>query len=128
MSVTPACRRPGGRTLSAASAVLVVEHCSLWRGLREWLGVLRQHLVRVFVYQTMAVGLGVLVAAPFLLLIAPLYLPTFCPPEELQDVVAAPGSLLLGLACAPMLAYWTVANVFSYLNLRYGASNRRGRC
>jgi hypothetical protein len=71
------------------------------------------------------VGLGVLATAPFLVLIAPLFLPTFYPPKELQEVAGAMRFFLLGLACAPMLTYWIVANVFIYLNLRYGASSRR---
>jgi hypothetical protein len=105
--------------------ILAVEECSVWRGLRQWLALLRLHLGRVFLYQMMAVGLGVLLTAPFLLLIAPLFLPTFCPPEELHEVMGGTRSVLLGLACAPMLTYWIVANMFVYLNLRYGASNRR---
>jgi hypothetical protein len=105
--------------------VLVVEECSIAKGLRQWYALLRRHLGRVFLYQTMAVGLGVLVTAPFLVLIAPLFLPTFYPPEELREVAGAMRFFLLGLACAPMLTYWIVANVFIYLNLRYGASGRR---
>ncbi len=73
----------------------------------------------------MAVGLGVLVAAPFLVLIVPLFLPTFHPPIELHEVADATRSFLLGLACGPMLTYWIVANMFIYLNLRYGAGGRR---
>lgn len=105
--------------------LLVVEDCTVWRGLRQWLILLRQHWSRVLLYQTMAVGLGVLIAVPFLLPIAPLLLPSFYPPEGLQNVVRSTSALLLGLACAPMLTYWITANVFIYLNLRYGASNRR---
>ncbi|HWG45329.1 MAG TPA: hypothetical protein VN688_21375 [Gemmataceae bacterium] len=105
--------------------ILVVEEGSLWRGLRQWLRLLRQHLGRVFLYQAIALGLGVLIAVPFLILIAPLFLPTFYPPEGLRNVAGGTRCLLLGLACAPMLTYWIVANVFIYLNLRYGASNRR---
>ncbi len=105
--------------------ILVVEESSIGRSLRLWLSLLHQHLGRVFLYQAMALGLGVLIAAPFLVLIAPLFLPTFCPPEELREVAGGTRCLLLGLACAPMLSYWIVANVFIYLNLRYGASNRR---
>jgi hypothetical protein len=102
-------------------SVLVVEECSLWRGLRQWCALLRRHLGRVLLYQMMAVGLGVLVAAPFLVLMVPLFLPTFHPPEELQETAGATRFLLLGLACGPMLTYWIVANMFIYLNLRYGA-------
>jgi hypothetical protein len=105
--------------------LLVVEDCTVWTGLRQWLALLNRHLGRVFLYQTMAVGLGVVVTAPFLLLIAPLFLPTFYPPEALQEVARGTRYLLLGLACAPLLTYWITANVFIYLNLRYGASGQR---
>jgi len=105
--------------------LLVVEDCTVWSGLRKWLVLLRGHLGRVFLYQTMAIGLGVLVTAPFLLLIAPLFVPSFYLPEELQEAARGTHCLLLGLACAPLLAYWITSNVFIYLNLRYGTGSRR---
>ncbi len=105
--------------------LLAVEDCTVWRGLRRWWDLLRHNLGRVFLYQTMAVGLGVLLTTPFLLVIAPLFLPAFHPPVELQDVAGGTCYLLLGLACAPLLTYWITANIFMYLSLRYGASGRR---
>jgi hypothetical protein len=105
--------------------LLVVEGCTVWGGLRQWLLLLRRHLGRVFLYQTMAAGLGVLVTAPFLLLIAPLFLSPFHPPEGLQEVSSGTRVFLLGLACGPLLAYWITSNVFIYLNLRYGATGQR---
>jgi hypothetical protein len=105
--------------------LLVVEDISVWRGLSQWGVLLRQHLGRVFLYQAMAVGLGVLLTTPFLLLLVPLFLPSFYAPQPLQEVVSGTRSLLLGLACAPLLTYWVTANVFIYLNLRYGASGQR---
>jgi hypothetical protein len=106
-------------------SLLVVEGGTVWGGFRQWLLLLRRHLGRVFLYQTMAVGLGVLVTAPFLLLIAPLFLPSFSPPEGLQEVSDGMRRFLLGLACAPLLTYWITSNVFIYLNLRYGAASSR---
>ena len=105
--------------------LLVVEGCTVWSGLRQWLALLRRHLGRVVLYQTMSVGLGVLVTAPFLLLIAPLLLSSFHPPEWLQEVSRATRLFLFGLACIPLLTYWTTSNVFIYLNLRYGAGSPR---
>ncbi|GEM_PF-1297455 len=105
--------------------LLVVEGSSVWSGLRQWLALLRRHLSGVFLYQAMAVGLGVLVTAPFLLLITPLFLSSFVPPEALQEAARGTRYLLLGLACAPLLTYWITSNVFIYLNLRYGAGSRR---
>jgi len=103
--------------------IFVVEGNSLFRGLRQWLTLLRQHLGRVFLYQALALGLGLLLTAPFLLLIAPMFLPTFTSPEPLHEVASRMRFVLLGLACGPMLTYWIVANVFIYLNLRYGTKN-----
>jgi hypothetical protein len=104
--------------------LLVVEECTVWRGLSQWASLLRRHLGRVFLYQAMAIGIGLVLTAPFLLLIAPLFLPSFYPPPELRDVVSGTHALLLGLACAPFWTYWVTANVFIYLNLRYGATHR----
>ncbi len=105
--------------------LLVVEGCTIWSGLRQWLDLLRRHLGRVFLYQTMATGLGVLVTAPLLLLIVPLFSPSFHPPEGLQDISRNTRLFLLGLASAPLLTYWITANMFIYLNLRYGTMNQR---
>lgn len=100
--------------------LLVVEGCTIGDGLRQWLGLLRRHLGRVLLYQTMAVAVGLLVTAPFLLLIAPLFSSAFHPPEGLEEVTHRTRLCLLGLACAPLLVYWTTSNLFIYLNLRYG--------
>jgi hypothetical protein len=108
-----------------APPILVVEECSIGRGLWLWLDLLRKHLGRVFLYQTMALGLGLLLTASFLVLISPVFLPTFYSPEGMENVVRGTRCLLLGLACAPLLAYWIVANTFIYLNLRYGDNDRR---
>jgi hypothetical protein len=104
--------------------LLVVEGGTVWSSLWQWLILLRRHLGQVFLYQAMAIALGVLVTTPFLLGIAPLFLPAFSPPEALQGVAHGTRCLLLGLACAPLLTYWITSNVFIYLNLRYGADNR----
>lgn len=100
--------------------IFVVEGSSLVRGLSQWLALLREHLGRVFLYQVLALALGLLLTAPLLLFIAPMFLPTFTPPEPLHEVASRMRFVLLGLACGPMLTYWIVANVFIYLNLRYG--------
>lgn len=105
--------------------LLAVEDCTVWTGLRQWLALLRRRLGRVFLYQAMAVGLGALITTPFLVLLTPLFLPTFSPPPQLQETACQTRLLLLGLACAPLLTYWITSNVFIYLNLRYGASSPR---
>jgi hypothetical protein len=105
--------------------ILVVEECSIGRGLWQWVDLLRKHFSGVLLYQALALSFGVLLTAPCLLLIAPMFLPSFCPPEGLLDLTESVRYRLLGLACSPMLTFWIVANVFIYLNLRYGASGRR---
>jgi hypothetical protein len=101
--------------------VLVVGGCSVWRGLRDWLSLLRQHLGRVFLYEAMAVGLGALTSAPFLLLLIPLF--GWYVDEPLLLLAGWTRAVLTGLAAAPLLAYLIVANVFIYLNLRYSTSS-----
>jgi hypothetical protein len=105
--------------------LLAAEGCTVWSGLSQWVDLLRRNLGWAFVYQTMAVSLGALISLPFLLLIAPLFLPSFYPPDGLQEMAGVTRFALLGLACAPILTYWITSNVFIYLNLRYGASSRR---
>jgi hypothetical protein len=105
--------------------ILVVEECSIWCGLWQWSDLLRKHFRGVLLYQVLAVSIGALLSVPLLMLIGPLFLPSFHPPEGWQDLVDGVRSRLLGLACFPMLTYWIVANVFIYLTLRYGASGRR---
>jgi hypothetical protein len=105
--------------------LMVVEGCTAVGGLGQWVALLRRHPGHVLLYQTLAIGLGMLVTAPFLLLIAPLYMPSFHPPEELQEVARSTRLVLLGLASAPFLTYWITSNVFIYLNLRYGAGSQR---
>jgi hypothetical protein len=114
-----------------AAPILAVEDASIGRGLWRWLSLMRQDLGRAFLYQAMAVGLGLLLTAPFLLLLVPVLSRGLVPAlevkvaVELEPVASLTRSILFGLACAPLLAYWIVAHVFIYLNLRYGVSNRR---
>jgi hypothetical protein len=105
--------------------LLTAEGCPLWSGLSQWWDLLHRNLGQALLYQTMAASLGALVTIPLLLLIAPLFLSFYHPPEGLQEVAGTMRDVLLGLACAPLLTYWITANVFIYLNLRYGTSNRR---
>jgi hypothetical protein len=105
--------------------LLAVESSTVWSGLSQWFNLLRRNLGHAFLYQAMAASLGVLVSTPFLLLIAPLFLPSFTPPQALQAVAGVTRLILLGLSCAPMLTFWVTSNVFIYLNLRYGTSGRR---
>jgi hypothetical protein len=102
--------------------ILVVEQCSVGKGLSEWARLLRRHLGRTFLFETLAAGIGVLLLVPLLLLLLPLFNPA--PDERLHLPVALTRNVLLGLALTPSLAYFVVANLFVYLNLRYELAGR----
>jgi hypothetical protein len=97
--------------------ILVVENCSVGAALAQWLRLLRVDLGRVFLYEALALGLGL--AATLLLALPWLMLATYQPSPELQPAVRFTRVVLAGLALAPLLAYLVVANVFIYINLRY---------
>ena len=102
--------------------ILVVEDCSVGKGLSLWLRLLREDVGRVFLYEALALGLGLaatlLLALPWLALFV--YQPVDFP--QLLPAIAFTRTVLAGLALAPLLAYLMVANVFIYLNLRYEAA------
>ena len=105
--------------------ILVVEGCSVGAALGHWLRLLREDLGRVFLYEALALGLGL--AATLLLALPWLALFTYQPDPRLLSAVAFTRCVVAGLVAAPLLAYLMVANVFIYINLRYEstASNRR---
>jgi hypothetical protein len=97
--------------------LLTVEGCSLASGLRQWARLIQGDTGRVFLYEALAIGLGLVIALPLslpLLATAGLY-------ADPAVQVAATFSRIM-LTCvllAPVAAYLVVANVFIYLNLRY---------
>ena len=99
--------------------ILVVEDCSIGKALSLWLRLLREDIGRVFLYEALALGLGLaatlLLALPWLALF--LYEPVEFP--QLLPALAFTRWVLAGLALAPLLAYLMVANVFIYINIRY---------
>jgi hypothetical protein len=124
--------------------VVVVEECSFVRALGQWLGLLRHHVSRTFLYEALAV-------VPALVVTTGLLLPVqWATRAQTAELIAAgargeaePGTqvimphrivtnwvepvhrLLQGVAVAPMTAFLAVANVFIYLNLRYEHEPRR---
>lgn len=97
--------------------VLVVEECSLGNAIREWRSILREHRLRVMIYEGMAIALAAVAAIPVALpvFLAQQYGPGI-PPNAVG--LALPFALW-GLALAPAIAFLAVANLFIYLNLRY---------
>jgi hypothetical protein len=101
--------------------IAVIEEGSLWRSVVEWLSMARRHVGRLLLYEAVAILLGLLVSAPFLV---PALLVTWSQTGQLGMVAYSTWSTLLGLAFTPLLAYLPVANVFIYLKLRYESSER----
>jgi hypothetical protein len=98
--------------------LLVVEDYTVAQALREWLGLLQQHVGRIYLYEAMVFVLGIVVALPLLLPIGATALVGWGG-QGLPLAALATLSVLLGLALTPLFAFLLVSNVFIYLNLRY---------
>ena len=103
--------------------ILVVERCSAWKALQQWWRLLRLHPGHVLGFQILATAVGLLVAVPFGIPLLPL--PLLPLDERLAHVWNGTRDVLTGLAVAPFLTYLAVANIFIYLNLRYGKMGRQ---
>ena len=107
--------------------ILVVEECSLPDAIREWRALLREHRIRVLVYEGMALALSFVAALPLMLPVqlALLYGPPL--PDQVGSywMGSLLPSMLHGLAIGPAIAFLAVANLFIYLNLRYEYSPQK---
>jgi hypothetical protein len=103
--------------------ILVVEDCSIGRALSQWLRLLKTDLSRVFLYEALALGLGL--AATLLLAVPWLALVAYNPDARVATAAMLMRGVLAGLAAAPLLCYLMVANVFIYINLRYESAPSR---
>lgn len=102
--------------------IFVVERVSFLAGFRQWIALLRKHGGRAFVYEALALGIGIVLTLPFLLpllsfLVAPV-------DPRIDAAVLATLQIMIGLAVGPLILYLSVANVFIYLNLRYEVGER----
>jgi hypothetical protein len=105
-----------GMAVLLLGPLLVIEEHSILRSLREWLGMLRRHIGRIYLYEALALTMATVLALPMLLLVAVAAYSvgaTMGPIERITLLV------LGGVALTPMIAYLIVANVFIYLNIRY---------
>jgi hypothetical protein len=104
--------------------VVVVEEGSVFRTLAEWWRLLSQYFGQVFLFEVLALGIGLLTTVP-------LFLPLVLAAggrfggAGLDNAIGWTVLILAGLAAAPLIAYLPVANVFIYLNLRYESAPRR---
>ncbi len=99
------------------AALLVVEECSFVSALRQWCRLVRNQLGKLLLAEMLALGVGLLLAAPLALLAFALG----TRPSEPEHALAVESTcrVLYGLLGSVVLAYLVVANVFIYLNLRY---------
>jgi hypothetical protein len=97
--------------------ILIVEEYSIIRALGEWLGMLRQHLGRIYLYQALAFALTTVMTLPLLLPVLLAF--GLAKPFAMSLGESVPFFVLTGIAMTPMLSYLMVAHVFIYLNLRY---------
>jgi hypothetical protein len=99
--------------------IFIVEDYSIWRGLREWIGMLQQHLGRIYVYQALAFAFAVVMTVPLMVpvLLALGFAGGNLRTLSLGELVTF--YLLIGIALTPTLTFLLVAHVFIYLNLRY---------
>lgn len=86
------------------AAIFVVEDCSLWQGLATWEQLMSQQRWRLFVSQCL------LLAGTAVVLLPLWWLVRLSPAGE---------QLAVGVAGTLGVAYYSVANVFVYLHLRY---------
>lgn len=105
-----------GMAVLLLGPLLVIEELSILRSLREWLGMLRRHVGRIYLYEALALTLATVVALPMLLLVV---VAAHSVGDSMGLVERIALWVLGGVALTPMIAYLTVANVFIYLNLRY---------
>jgi hypothetical protein len=103
-------------------SLLVIEECSVVSAVRQWLLLLRDHLGRVFLFETLAIAIALLLSVPFALLLLPVA--TMAVDPQFPFATATACNLLGALAGALCVAYLIVANVFIYLHLRYHTHGR----
>jgi hypothetical protein len=96
--------------------LMVTEESPIGAGLRDWLGMLRRHLGRVYLYEALALVVAGALALPTLLLVG---IAVYAIGDGMGPVERDTLIILGGAASAPWIAYLIVANVFVYINLRY---------
>jgi hypothetical protein len=106
--------------------LLAVENCSAASALVQWLRLLQRDLGRAFLYEALAVGVGLVATLPLLFPLLPFAGTSFEHFDpRLGPAVVVTKTVLTCLAFAPLFAYLVVANLFIYLNLRYEMAHPR---
>jgi hypothetical protein len=98
--------------------VVVIEEGSIGDSLAQWWWLIRRHLGRLVLYESAAAITGIAMLAfglPFLVTA----LSRRSDWGRVDTPIGIGLCLLAGLAAAPLIAYFAVAHVFIYLNLRY---------
>jgi hypothetical protein len=112
-----------GMAVLLLGPLLVIEEHSILRSLREWLGLLRRHIGRIYLCEALALTLATVLALPMLLLVA---IARYSVGDAMGPIERITLLVLCGVALTPLIAYLIVANVFIYLNIRYEFSYAPG--
>ncbi len=112
-----------GLALLWAPAV-IVEDGSLLAALRAWGRLVRKDFGRVFLFEALAVALGLTAALPFLaaMRLSAWFTPPTGPSAEAMNLALV---LFGGVIAGLFAVYLIVANVFIYLNVRYEYAPRK---
>jgi hypothetical protein len=105
------------------SPILIVEECSINRAVRIWWTMIRQHFRALLAYEIIAMAVAAALALPFAV---PLLLSNALVVDDRLALAAGVTRLALwGCLLALPAAYFIVANVFIYLNVRYESGSGR---
>jgi hypothetical protein len=102
--------------------VVVIEECSTVQAVLQWWRLVRRHLGRLFLYESLTFLAGIVT----LVFAFPLGLAAVG--RQWTGFATAGGfsfSIVAGLALAPLIAYLSVAHVFIYLKIRYEVDQRK---
>ena len=99
-------------------SIIVVEECSPFRAVGQWLSLVRENFATMLIYEALAAAIAGIAALPILV---PVYLAAWNSLVDPSTAMVAHGTffVLSGAAAMPAIAYLIVANVFIYVNLRY---------
>lgn len=104
--------------------LVIVEDRSAPLALWQWLRLLVRHLGEVFLYQSVALSMAIMVTLPLGLTLA---LATWgmARGQAMDQELRALVHVFAGVALTPFLAYLIVANLFVYLHVRFDVAQRK---
>jgi hypothetical protein len=92
--------------------LLIIEEAPLMPGVREWLGLIRDHWNRIVLAEILTLILGTVVTLPIFRILEYTI-------GRFPHLPAAVSLAAYGVALTPFIAFMAVANVFIYLDVKY---------